>query len=356
MRGLLLGLISPWVSGPIIFVVWSVGLIAVMRIGYGRIKRLSRRTKTHVDDIILGALSIPVVIIILLSGGFILSRILPLPHEWDRGLFLALKVIIVVTGVLFADRLAKSFIRHYSDKVDFLKASSGIVYTAVRAVVILLALLVILETFGVSITPLIASLGVGSLAIALALQSPLANFFSGLQLVSAKPIEVGNYIKLGTGEEGHVTKIGWRSTTIRMLANNLVIVPNSKIADAIITNYDLPDKELSVIVEVGVHYKSDLDHVERVTCEVAKQVVEEVAGGKRGFEPSIRYHTFSDSSIDFSVTLRAEEFTGGYLLKHEFMKRLHKRYSEEGIMIPFPIRSLHMRREDLMLLRRDPSS
>jgi small-conductance mechanosensitive channel len=356
MRGLFVGAISPWLSGPIIFAAWTVGLIAIMRIGYGRLKQLSRRTKAHLDDIILGALSIPLVIAVLVSGGYILSRILPLPREWDRGLFLAIKVIVVITGVLFADRLTKAFVKHYSSRIDFLRESSGIVYTAVRAVVILIALLVILDTFGVSITPLIASLGVGSLAIALALQSPLANFFSGLQIVTAKPVEVGQYVKLGTGEEGYVTKIGMRSTAIRMLANNIIIVPNSKIADAIITNYDLPDKEVSVLVQVGVHYKSDLEHVERVTCEVARQVVNEVAGGKKGFEPSVRYHTFSDSSIDFTVALRAEEFTAGYLLKHEFIKRLHKRYKEEGIVIPFPIRSLHMRREDLMLLRQDPSS
>jgi small-conductance mechanosensitive channel len=353
---LFLGTTSLWLKGSVFLVAWCAGLIIIMRIGYSRMRRLSQPARTHLDHLILGALSIPLVIIVLVSGGFILSRIVPHPQQWDKGFFLVIKVVVVLTGMLFADRLARAFIRHYSERIDFLRASSGVVYTAVRAVVILVALLVLLETFGVSITPLIASLGVGSLAVALALQSPLGNFFSGLQLVSAKPIEVGHYIKLNTGEEGYVSRIGWRSTTMRMLSNNMVIVPNSKIAEAIITNYNLPQKDVSVVVELGVHYRSDLDEVERVTCEVARQVIEEVPSGKKGFEPFIRYHSFSDSRIDFSVILRAEEFVGSYLVRHEFMKRLHKRYREEGIVIPFPTRSLDIRREDLMFLRQSSSS
>ena len=356
MRGLLLGAISPWFSGPIVFVVWSVGLIAVMRIAYSRLKRLSRRTKTHLDDIILHALSLPLVIVILVSGGLILSRILPLPPQWDKGLVLAVKVVVIIAGVIFADRLAEGLIRHYSGRVDYLRDSSGIIHTAVRAVVILLALLVILETVGVAITPLIASLGVGSLAIALALQSPLANFFAGLQIVADKPIQLGQYIKLSTGEEGTVTRIGWRSTSIAALSNNFIVIPNSKVVDAIITNYDLPERETAVSVQVSIHYDSDLEQVERVTSDVARQVLEQVDGGKKGCAPVVRFSSFGESCIYVNVFMRAEAFSNTFALKHEFIKRLHRRYKDEGIVIPFPTRSLHMKRDDLMLFKRGPSS
>jgi len=88
-----------------------------------------------------------------------------------------------------------------------------------------------------------------------------------------------------------------------------------------------------------------------VTCEVAKEVLTTVPGGKKDFEPFIRYHTFGESSINFTVILRAEEFVDGYLLKHEFVKRLHKRFKEEGIVIPFPIRTLDIKKEDILLLK-----
>jgi small-conductance mechanosensitive channel len=193
---------------------------------------------------------------------------------------------------------------------------------------------------------------VGSLAVALALQSPLANFFAGIQILADKPVQIGQYIRLSSGEEGYVSKIGWRSTTIRALPNNLIVIPNSKMMDAIITNYDLPAKDLSILIQVGVHYDSDLEHVERVTCQVAKEVVQEVAGGKKDFDPFIRYHTFGESSINFTVILRAEEFVNGYLLKHEFVKRLHRRYKQEGITIPFPIRTLDIPKHEQLLFNK----
>lgn len=356
MQSMIGHLNSPWFIGPVVFVAWTIVLTLIMRMIYGRIHGLTGRTATDIDDVVVGALRAPVLIIILVTGGLILSRILPLSAEWDRGLSLGVKIAVILAGVLFVDALVKGLLWRYSRKADYLKTSSGIVQTAVRGVIILVALLIVLDTAGVSVTPLIASLGVGSLAVALALQSPLANFFAGIQILADKPIEVGHYIKLDSGEEGYVAKIGWRSTTIRALPNNMIVIPNSKIMDAIITNYYLPERELSILVQVGVHYSSDLEHVERVTCEVAKQVLQEVEGGKKEFEPFIRYHTFGDSSINFTVILRAQEFVNGYLIKHEFIKRLQRRYQQEGIVIPFPIRTLDISREDLLLLGQGPPS
>jgi small-conductance mechanosensitive channel len=353
---MLQGAISPWLKGGIVFVVWTLGLIVVMRIAYARLTSLSRRTETRVDDIVLGALSTPLVIIILMSGGLILSKFLPLSETWDHNLNLVVKIALILAGALFVDRLVKGGLGHYSSKLDYVAASSGIVRTAVRAVILLLAALSILGTLGVSITPLIASLGVGSLAIALALQPLLSNFFSGLELVADKPVVVGQYVKLSSGEEGYVTRIGWRSTTIRLIGDNLVVIPNSKMAAAIITNYDLPEKEQSLVVQVGVHYQSNLDQVERVTCEVAREVLRTVDGGWRDFEPLVRFHTFGEYTVNFSVILKVDQFVKSYAVKHEFIKRLHRRYRQEGIVIPFPIRTLDIKREDLLLLKEKPAS
>jgi small-conductance mechanosensitive channel len=344
---------SPYLMGPLVFVIWVLVLTLITRVIYGRLRRLAARTSTDIDDILIGALRLPVLLVILVSGGYMMVRILPLGPEWSRWVAVSIKVAIIIAGVIFADALVKAALKRASGRVEYLKSSPGVIHTAVRGMIVLLAILIGLDTVGVSITPLIASLGVGSLAVALALQSPLSNFFAGIQIAADKPIELGQYIKLDTGEEGYVTKIGWRTTTIRALPNNLIVIPNSRIMDAIITNYYLPEKSLSILVNVGVHYSSDLEHVERVTVEVARDVLQTVEGGKKDFEPFIRYNTFGDSSIGFTVILRAEEFVNGYLIKHEFIKRLHKRYAEEGIVIPFPIRTLDIKRDDLLLMRGD---
>ena len=148
-------------------------------------------------------------------------------------------------------------------------------------------------------------------------------------------------MQLESGEEGYLTDITWRNTTIRALPNNRIIVPNSKLASAIITNFHLPEKEMAVLVQVGVSYDSDLEKVEKVTMDVGKEIMKEVAGGVAEFEPFVRYHTFADFSIRFTVMLRAKEFVDQYLIKHEFVKRLHQRYRDEGITIPFPIRTIY---------------
>jgi len=158
-------------------------------------------------------------------------------------------------------------------------------------------------------------------------------------------VKIGDYVKLDSGEEGYVTDINWRSTKIRMLPNNVVLVPNEKLTKAIITNYYLPDKEMAVLVNLGVHYESDLKKVEKITCEVAGEVMREVPGGVLEFKPFIRYGSFGDFSINFTVILRAREFADQYLVKHEFIKRLHERYEKEGIVIPYPIRAINYEQE-----------
>ena len=152
-----------------------------------------------------------------------------------------------------------------------------------------------------------------------------------------------DYIQLSSGEEGWVTDVKGRNTTIQTFPDgNLVTVPNSLLASSIVKNFTLPKRALWVTVEVGVSYDSDLEHVEAVALEVAKRVLAE-GGGVAGNEPVLRFHTFGDSSINFDVRMMVREFESQGPVKHEFIKRLHQRFGEEGIEIPFPIRTVIMK-------------
>ena len=205
----------------------------------------------------------------------------------------------------------------------------------IKLSVYILGVLVILESLGISIAPVLTALGVGGLAVALALQETLSNLFAGLQILAARQIKPGDYVHLETGEEGYVSDVTWRNTTIKAIPNNMVIVPNSKLASTILTNYHQPEKEMLVYVHVGVHYDSNLEHVERVTLEVARDVQTSVDGAKSDHEPRIRYNEFGDSGIIFKTVLCVDEFYASYELTHQFIIRLKKRYDEEGIIIPF---------------------
>jgi small-conductance mechanosensitive channel len=339
--------ISAWIYAPVIYFFWVSILLLAKRAIFSQIKRFAEKTKTQLDDILLEALDLPLVLLIFVSGVFVLEKILPLGQdaELTRYFIVALKATTIIAVIIFLDRLLKNLIRVYTPKLEILKTSGGIVQGFVRALVIGLGLLILLDSFGVSITPVLASLGIGSLAIALALQPTLENFFSGIQIVIDKPIKLGQFIKLDSGEEGYVEKIGWRSTWVRMLPNNVVVIPNKILVNSKVLNYYYPQKDLAVLVQVGVHYDSDLKEVERVTIEVAEEVMREVKGGVPEFKPFIRYHTFNDFSIDFTVILRAKEFVDNYLVRHEFIKRLHQRNKKEGNVIPYPIRAVNYSQE-----------
>lgn len=199
--------------------------------------------------------------------------------------------------------------------------------------------IIILGYYGISIAPLITALGVGGMAVALGLQESLANLFAGLHLILSKQVRVGDYIRLDSDNEGRVTDITWRYTTILTSANNTVVVPNAKLSSAILTNYDRPEPQIAVIIPVGVSYDSDLEKVETVTVAVAADVMERLEGSMVK-TPAVFFHTFGDSSIDFNVVLYARRFTDRTQLKHEFIKALTQRYREEGIDIPFPVRTI----------------
>lgn len=247
-----------------------------------------------------------------------------------------LLVALIVSGAIVLTRLVAGLLRIHAGKVQGLPSSSLLVNLA-RIVIVAMAALIILQSVGIEIAPVLAALGVGGLAVALALQDTLSNLFSGVIIMASKQLRPGDFVGLDSGEEGYVEDVTWRNTTIRTLGNNMVIVPNSTIAQSNITNYYQPERQMSVIVPVGVSYASDLQHVEEVTTSVANEVMSEIEGGVPEFEPLIRFNNFGDFSIDFSVILRTREVAQQYKIMHEFMKLLHKRYREEDIEIPYPV-------------------
>jgi small-conductance mechanosensitive channel len=327
---------------PVLYLFWVTALIVLKKAVFGRIRNLAARTSTRLDDTLVVAMDLPLTLLIFVSGAFVLDNFFDFgaANELLKFVDTAFKATAIFAVIIFFNRIFKGLIDLYSEKMPALNASRGVVHVVARAIVLGLGALILLDNFGISITPILASLGIGSLAVALALQPTLENFFSGLQIIIDKPVAVGQFVKLDSGEEGYVQKVGWRSTWIRQLPNNVVVIPNKVLVNSRVLNYYYPETEMAVLVQVGVHYDSDLEHVERVTIEVAEEIMKTVTGGVPGFLPFTRYHTFNDFSIDFTVILRAKEFVDNYLIKHEFIKALHKRYKREGIVIPYPIRTL----------------
>jgi small-conductance mechanosensitive channel len=190
-------------------------------------------------------------------------------------------------------------------------------------------------------------LGVGGLAVALALQDTLSNLFAGFYVAVAGHIRLGDYIRLNTGEEGYVTDIGWRSTIIRALAHNLIVIPNRTLAQANVTNFHLPEKRMAANVIVTVTFESDPDKVEEVLLDVVRQGTQEIPGLLAEPKPSVHLEPgYAEYSIGFSVNYQIAEFSNQASVRHELRKRIWRRFREEGIQIPVPARVVFMKTGD----------
>ncbi|MBI4354371.1 MAG: mechanosensitive ion channel family protein [Candidatus Omnitrophica bacterium] len=284
----------------------------------------------------------PIVLWVGMLGVYLAVKFSPIPEEIVEVVGKTLKALWIFSVAWVSAGTVSMLITAYAVRRQVAVIMTSLAQQLAKLGILGLGLLIILDSLGIKIGSLLAALGIGSLGVALGLQDTLSNLFAGMYVGVSKNLRLGDYVKLQSGEEGYITDIGWRETKIRMLPNNVVVIPNAKLSQSVITNYHLPDKELAVLVEVGAAYDSDLERVERVTVEVGKEVLQTVPGGIASFEPMVRFHTFGESSINFTVVLRAKEFVDQYLIKHEFIKRLRSRYVQEGIVIPFPIRTVHL--------------
>ncbi|HLD69154.1 MAG TPA: mechanosensitive ion channel family protein [Candidatus Omnitrophota bacterium] len=335
--------ISWWIYVPVIYSLWVFILFIVRRFIFGYIRKFIVRTQTKLDDNFINSADLPLVILIFASGGLVIGRMIPVSSNIHLANYflMGFKAATILAIVIFVDQSLSSLIGFYAKKIEILKTSGGIAHGLIRGVVVCLGILVLLDSFGISITPVLASLGIGSLAVALALQPTLENLFSGIQIVTDKPVQIGHFVKLESGEEGYVEKIGWRSTWIRMPQNNMIVIPNKSLVNARVINYYYPSPDLVATIDVGVQYHTDLEQAEKAAIEVGLEVMKEVSGGVKDFVPVVRFHTLGDWSIKFTVVLWAKEIGDIGLIKHEFIKRLHKKFAKEGIVIPHPVRAIN---------------
>jgi len=346
-----IGFIGPYgelVRAFLLFVAFLVIGKAINVILKRYVTRLVSRTETELDDMIIGAVTRPILVLLALMGLYFAAKEAPsfIPFQgYLDPLFSVLSILVVALAVARVFNVVVGwYAMHRAKRKDkevskqFLSVSQKAIYV----VVLVVALVWMMGQMGIEITALVASLGIGGLAVALALQPTLSNFFAGAYMIMDKPIRIGDFIELDSGEKGYVEDISWRSTRIKVLGNNTVIIPNSKMSEANITNYYYPSKEMSVVVKCGVGYGSDLEKVEKVTIEVAKQVLKKNKGAVKGFDPFIRFNEFGDNNINFSIILRVNQYTDKYLLTHEFIKELKKRYDRENIEISWPVRKVYM--------------
>lgn len=313
-----------------------------------RVRRFAAQTRFTWDDLLLKALRGVPRVWIACAGLYLAVGVGDLDPRIVSTSVTLLEIVAIAAAVVAGMRLAGGVVESLSrEAAGSMSSSPTLVVNLAKIAVAILGGFIILQNLGIEITPLITALGIGGLAVALALQDTLGNLFAGVQIILSRAVKPQDYVQLSSGEAGWVSDVRARHTTIETFPDgNQVTVPNSVLASSIVKNFSYPDLALWVTVPVGVSYSSDLARVESITLEVARSVLAEVEGGLKDQPPILFYREFADFSINFDVRMKVRDFRSQGPVRHEFIKRLHERYGAEGIEIPFPIRTVIMRPQE----------
>lgn len=327
-----------------VFVVVTCAGWMAKRTIFRRLGEWTARTSFQFDDLLLEAARKPYTLWVTIAGLYLAIEVSTFPSRFSAPVSKGLLILWVLSLTITTAAFASSLIRRYGERLRGALPVTSLTQSVATIVIAIAGALIILNLLGISIMPILTALGIGGLAVALALQDTLANLFAGISVSASGKIRRGDYIKLQSGEEGYVADICWRSTTIRSLANNLIIIPNGHLSQAIVTNYYLPEKRMSLLIPVSVSYDSDPVRVQEILVEEAKAGAREIPGLLSDPAPFVRFIPgFGDSSLDFTLICQVAEFTDQYLAQSELRTRIFQRFQREGIQIPFPIRTLYLR-------------
>jgi small-conductance mechanosensitive channel len=312
---------------------------------------LAGRTSTDLDDTLIGALRWParywaVLLALVIAVADLDER--DVPARIVHGFSQIILILLVISVTLAVARVSIVLLQH-----SMRRSATGIQITTLTRTLIRVfwgvpaALIILRHVFDFEITPWLATLGVGGIAISLALKDTLANVFSGFYVSLSGQMQKGDYIKLqDPGVEGYVADIHWRVTTLRTLGNNLILIPNSRLAEAVLTNFSQPVKPLGISIPYGVDYSTDLDLLDRVVLEEARTAVGQIPGLLAVPEPSNRLNPgFGDFALNFTLNVAVADLEAQYAVTDLLRRRLLKRFRAEGIRMPFPTRTVEILRD-----------
>ena len=310
------------------------------RFFHSKLKKITKMSKWEGDDILLNSLESQVVLWSFLFSLFLVFRDIPIKDEYSTFILIVIKILLIASVTHALAKLILGLFELWSKKQEGGFPSTTIFTNIVKITIYVIGLLIILDSVNISIAPMLTALGVGGLAVSLALKDTLSDVFAGLHILLSKKVQPGDFESLDSGEMGYIQNITWRNTKMLERTNNILHIPNTKLSSAIVKNYDSGDPSFSVKVFMGVDYNSDLEQVERVALEEANKLHSDMEETNKLSQPSFKFRGFGESSIDFAIYFRGNKYGDQNPIIHQFIKNIHKRFKKEKIQIPFPIRTI----------------
>ncbi len=332
------------ITAATVVIVVSVVLAFVVDITFKKIfLHYTSRTKYDCDELIVDALKKPIFYTVMLVGAFIAAEII---FSGNMAIGLIMGLLFTVLGIIWILALLRI------DKILFKHVFSSLVRRTdtnmddemlplfkniVDVLIVFFGILAILKgIWDADILPLFASAGIVGLAVAFAAQDTISQFFGGLSIYFDQPFKPGDRIEIDDGEIGIVQEVGIRSTRIKNLYNNMIVIPNSIIANSKVTNYTSPEESMMVKVTIGVAYGSDVQKVKDILACIAqsvKAVIDDPA-------PYVRFDNHGDSSLDFAIIMWVTNPGEKFAVINEVNTKINLEFEKEGIEIPFPVRTI----------------
>jgi len=321
--------------------------IIIRKYLFAVLKKFTKKTETKIDDILFSVLKRPFLLWFAILGLEISSKTLYLGEQIENIIDTTLIIIWIISLILVLGKLTIEILQLYYEKRNSSFQTTSIMQNIIKLVFFLIGLMVILNTLGYSVTPIITALGIGGLAVALALQDTLNNLFSGFYITLSQQVRVGDYIQLENGSEGWVKDIGWRNATLLLLTNNYVIIPNAKLAQNIITNYTLPDALSLIRIKYSVGYESDINNVEKVMLDTVNEILPTIPGTMTDPPPAVLFNPGAgDFALIFTLSVPVSKYADRNPIISQINKALFLKFREEKINIPFPIQTIHIKKEN----------
>lgn len=326
--------LTPWAIVGGYAVLWLVVAAIVRQVVRSWLTSLARSSKTELAGVLAATVPRPAAIAVFLFAMSASLRYVSMPVAVSKEVQRLFPLVLGVLGIVAMMRVAFRAIDAYGQSLPDLRSTAGIGRAATWIVGFAAMATFTSEALGISLAPVLTAFGVGTLAVALALQDTLSNFFAGLHLLADKPIRPGDFIKVDTNE-GYVDAIGWRTTQLRTLGNNLVIVPNATVAKAVITNFQRPTPHVFVEVRVDVSNDADPDAVEELLADAARTLrLDELDADT---PPVVRFAPGpGDGTLGFSILFRAKSYADQGIVQHHARKRIVARLREADVPLPRP--------------------
>ncbi|MDA8169671.1 MAG: mechanosensitive ion channel family protein [Nitrospiraceae bacterium] len=313
----------------------AIGVAAVLFMARSLLLRMLRkwalRRNKDLHDLFLESLRFPSLFWCIAIGIYEGIDFSGVPGKYAVPLDKTVYVLLLISVTIVAANLTTRLLGHYVRKADIPIPTTGLTYNLIKALVYVIGFLIILHDLGVSILPLLTALGVGGLAVALALQDTLSNLFAGLQILIEKPVRLGDYVKLDSGQEGYIKDIGLRTTRLSLLNGNMLVIPNNKITQSIITNYYMPDPRTAFSLAFQFPPQADAGQIEKILLEEAEKASGDLPDLLREPPPSVTFSALGPVSIELTLNFRLSEFTTRYAVQHELRKRIYKRLRDEKV-------------------------